>query len=80
MAFKTVKAHPEIIRRQGLGAQQCVDCGAVYRIENMPKECACASCPSNEGQKLEMDDDPELDSDRDDGRRQTKYGPKGSDY
>lgn len=47
MAFKTVRAHPEIIRRLGLGAQQCQDCGAVYKDTAIPKSCENGECPTN---------------------------------
>lgn len=47
MAFKTVRAHPEIIRRLGLGAQQCQDCGTVYKDTEIPKACDNGECPTN---------------------------------
>lgn len=48
MPIKTVKAHPEIIRRVGLGAQQCERCGQVYRIDHVPDKCVNEKCPTNE--------------------------------
>lgn len=47
MPIKTVRAHPEIIRRVGLGAQQCVECGAVYIDTAIPETCDNGECPTN---------------------------------
>lgn len=47
MPIKTVRAHSEIIRRVGLGAQQCAECGQVYRDTNIPETCDNGECPTN---------------------------------
>lgn len=44
--MKTIKAASHIVRERGLGAQQCVDCGAVYIDPDIPKECRNRACRS----------------------------------
>ena len=56
MALKTVKAHSEIIRRRGLGAQQCDQCGWVYIDPAIPKSCDNGECPTNREGKEQVDE------------------------
>lgn len=93
MAIKIVRADPKIVRREGLGAEQCAACGQVYRINHVPEVCVNDGCPTNQhddslcppdGNRDVVDVTEELfrdlPGDRYDWRRRTKYGPRGSDY
>jgi hypothetical protein len=50
MAF-TTEANKKLTKERGLGARQCVDCGAVYYVGHVPKKCANVDCPSNKSLK-----------------------------
>lgn len=56
MTFKTVRAHSEIIRRRGLGAQQCDQCGWIYVDPAIPKSCDNGECPTNKEGKDKVDE------------------------
>lgn len=47
LEFRLVRAHYEIIRRRGMGAQQCTQCGWVYIDPDIPKVCANPDCSTN---------------------------------
>lgn len=44
MPIRTVAADPEIVRRVGLGARQCVECGTVYNDAKIPEWCGRVGC------------------------------------
>lgn len=57
MPIRIVRASREIIRREGLGAEQCEACGHIYRIDHVPEVCENVECPTNQA-----DEKPSYDS------------------